>query len=123
MAPEVVQGSTNYTVMCDVYSYAIVLWELLSRRMPWQDKFKFKEQVIWQVAKGGRPPLFHNCPQIIEELLTKCWSQNAIERLFMREVELKVQQLVHFCPIPTNETKSDSFPLQNGIDLKKFINN
>jgi len=36
-APEVFSG-TGYTQKADVYSYAIVLWEILTRKEPYQSK-------------------------------------------------------------------------------------
>ena len=37
MAPEIMEGSAKYGQPADVYSFAIVLWEILSRSLPWED--------------------------------------------------------------------------------------
>ena len=39
MAPEVFEGNT-YSEKCDVFSWGIILWEMLTRRLPFEgDKF------------------------------------------------------------------------------------
>ena len=34
MAPEVLQSDANYSYKADVYSYAIVMWEIMAREPP-----------------------------------------------------------------------------------------
>jgi serine/threonine protein kinase len=36
MAPEVLAGS-RYSEKADVYSFALVLWEMVERRLPWDE--------------------------------------------------------------------------------------
>jgi serine/threonine protein kinase len=40
MAPEVFRGDQNYTRAVDVYSFGVVLWELATRKTPWEETFK-----------------------------------------------------------------------------------
>jgi mitogen-activated protein kinase kinase kinase 7 len=35
MAPEVFEGNT-YSEKCDVFSWGIILWEMLTRRLPFE---------------------------------------------------------------------------------------
>ena len=37
MAPEVFGGGSHYGPEVDVYSYGVILWELLTRRQPWDE--------------------------------------------------------------------------------------
>ena len=37
MAPEVLQSDNNYTHKADVYSYGIVMWEIMSREPPFKN--------------------------------------------------------------------------------------
>ena len=40
MAPEIMEGSAMYGQPADVYSFGIVLWEITTRSLPWEGKFK-----------------------------------------------------------------------------------
>ncbi|KAM3861985.1 mitogen-activated protein kinase kinase kinase 20 [Diretmus argenteus] len=71
MAPEVIQ-SLPVSETCDTYSYGVVLWEMLTREIP----FKGLEglQVAWLVVeKNERLTLPTGCPASFAELMKKCW--------------------------------------------------
>jgi mitogen-activated protein kinase kinase kinase 7 len=92
MAPEVFR-SKRYNEKCDVYSWSIILWEVLARELP----FHFAdsvEQIQWAVHSSKRPPLLSECPQVIEELMTKCWANEPSVRPSMADVESRVNQLI-----------------------------
>ncbi|XP_018333081.1 mitogen-activated protein kinase kinase kinase 7 isoform X2 [Agrilus planipennis] len=86
MAPEVFTSS-NYTEKCDVFSWGIILWEVLSRRKPFYHIGGSAFRIMWAVHKGIRPPLIRNCPPLLENLMTQCWDQNPINRPSMSQVE------------------------------------
>ena len=54
MAPEVYRGS--YDASCDVYSFAIVLWELVALRHAFADK-KTVHAVMFAVTHDQRPEI------------------------------------------------------------------
>ena len=51
LAPEILSG-LPYTVAADVYSFGIIMWELLTWQVPWH------EQNTWQVPLPFLPPSF-----------------------------------------------------------------
>lgn len=56
MAPELLENR-NYTLKVDVYSYAVVLWEICSRETPYKD-FKSPLAIMKHVTiENGRPNL------------------------------------------------------------------
>ncbi|KAK0166016.1 hypothetical protein PV328_004476 [Microctonus aethiopoides] len=85
MAPEVFQG-TSYTEKCDIYSGALLLWEIIARHIPYEDIYEEPLQILWAVFKGTRPPLIPDCPSKIQELYTQCWSKSPNERPSMHVV-------------------------------------
>ncbi|CAG2168709.1 unnamed protein product [Oppiella nova] len=92
MAPEVFESS-KYTEKCDVYSWAIILWEVLARRIPF-DWLENVDLVILLAAHNGkRPPFLHNCPQVILNLMTGCWSKDPAIRPSMAEVVVRMGQV------------------------------
>ncbi|RLN52158.1 hypothetical protein BBP00_00009705 [Phytophthora kernoviae] len=78
MAPEVIRHEP-YSSKADVYSYAVVLWELLAKDIP------FKGQTPMQTAMAVaeqhmRPGLPQKTPPKIAELIEHCWNQDPTKR-------------------------------------------
>lgn len=65
-------AGSNYTEKCDVFSWGIILWEVLSRQKPFDDIAGSAFRIMWAVHTGQRPPLLHNCPKPIEDLMERC---------------------------------------------------
>merc|ERR1719282_2110937 len=55
MAPEVFEGNT-YTEKCDIFSWGIILWEVLTRRLPFDEIRGNDLRVLWAIHSGRRPP-------------------------------------------------------------------
>ncbi|XP_059616737.1 mitogen-activated protein kinase kinase kinase 7 [Phlebotomus argentipes] len=96
MAPEVFESST-YTEKCDVFSWGIILWEVLSREQPFKE-IEHTFTIMWSVHKGHRPPLMEGCPRPIENLMTSCWDPNPSNRPSMSKVVATMQELCKFLP-------------------------
>ena len=78
MAPEIARrGVLNKA--CDVYSFAMVLWELVEHRIPF---FEIKEemQVSMKAMKGVRPSIGKTWPEYLAELVQVCWDDNPQKR-------------------------------------------
>lgn len=95
MAPEVFEGS-KYAEKCDVYSWGIILWEILSRERPYTNLSGTVYTIMWYVHLGHRPPLLINCPPPIESLYTRCWDKNPEVRPSMKEVVTIMEDLLPF---------------------------
>jgi len=84
MAPEVLQ-QRPYDERADVYSYSIVLWEMLCKVEPFKGLHPM--QVMWAVDKGERPPLppLPDCPPDYVALIRSCWAREPEERPSFKE--------------------------------------
>eukprot|EP01042_Synura_sphagnicola_P008920 gene8920-11443_t len=84
MAPEVAL-SLHYNEKADVYSYAIVIWALLSKQIPFKDLDRkgFRDRVV---LGGERPPLDDSWPAWLKALLCQAWNPDPILRPSMTEV-------------------------------------
>ena len=78
MAPEVMAGLTGYTPSIDVYSYAMVLWELVTYDHPFRGLRD--DAVVYLVQNGYRPSIPPDCPPDYVALLQACWSPEPYKR-------------------------------------------
>ncbi|XP_010735619.1 mitogen-activated protein kinase kinase kinase 7 isoform X2 [Larimichthys crocea] len=97
MAPEVFEGS-NYSEKCDVFSWGIILWEVITRRKPFDEIGGPAFRIMWAVHNGTRPPLIKNLPKPIESLMTRCWSKDPSQRPSMEEIVKIMTHLMKYFP-------------------------
>eukprot|EP00002_Diphylleia_rotans_P006346 TRINITY_DN1572_c0_g1_i7.p1 TRINITY_DN1572_c0_g1~~TRINITY_DN1572_c0_g1_i7.p1 ORF type:complete len:1163 (+),score=185.46 TRINITY_DN1572_c0_g1_i7:1196-4684(+) len=100
MAPEVV-GGLEYTRKSDVYSYAIIMWEVFTRLEPYYGEMA--ESVVYRVRQEGLRPVVPagvSVPTDLVGLMNKSWSQDENIRPEFNEI---LKQLSLF-----NDEKSTS---------------
>ena len=68
MAPEVIEHKP-YGEKADVFSFGIVLWELLTGRVPYSDMTPL-QAAVGVVQQGLRPPI----PQHVPPALAQVWA-------------------------------------------------
>ncbi|XP_044074276.1 mitogen-activated protein kinase kinase kinase 7-like isoform X1 [Siniperca chuatsi] len=98
MAPEVIQ-SLPVSETCDTYSYGVVLWEMLTREVP----FKGFEglQVAWLVVeKQERLTIPTCCPASFAELMRKCWQADPKERPQFKQVLVTLETMANDSRLP-----------------------
>ena len=79
MAPEALRGSADITSKSDVFGFGVVLWELVTRRQPFETLDDI--QVIWAVAElGQRLPIPTGFPHSIELILDQCFADCPFDR-------------------------------------------
>ncbi|KAG8238359.1 hypothetical protein J437_LFUL018127 [Ladona fulva] len=92
----ILQLGSHYSEKCDVFSWGIILWEVLARRKPFHEDGITAYRIMWAVHKGERPPLIKDCPPPIEKLMTSCWDQNPSNRPTMGEVVRIMSEIFPF---------------------------
>jgi len=85
-APELMVSVGDYGTEVDVYSFGIILWELLTNRVPYDHlRINNTTEFLFPHVVGGKRPQTDNAevfikhPQITE-LMMKCWAKNSAER-------------------------------------------
>uniref|UniRef100_A0A2P2LSA7 non-specific serine/threonine protein kinase n=1 Tax=Rhizophora mucronata TaxID=61149 RepID=A0A2P2LSA7_RHIMU len=74
MAPEMIQHRP-YTQKVDVYSFGIVLWELITGLLPFQNMTAV-QAAFAVVNKSVRPVIPNDCLPVLSEIMTHCWDAN-----------------------------------------------
>jgi len=93
MAPEVIKSET-YTEKADVYSFAIVMWEITTRQIPFRNMKPM--QVAFAVTNNGmRPPVPMTIPPLMQNLMVECWQQDPRLRPSFSDILRQLQLLTH----------------------------
>jgi len=104
-APEVISGQT-YTEAADVYSYGIILWELATRKIPFEEISNSELPKL--VVAGKRPQIpSSSVPEEFADLMKRSWSQSPSSRPLFPSI---VDYLRQHAP-PLNNAHQDPLSL------------
>ena len=78
MAPEVIRHEP-YSKSADVFSFGMILFELLTHQLPFADQPALQAAVAVALA-AARPPLPDRCPPALARLVSLCWASESSER-------------------------------------------
>jgi serine/threonine protein kinase len=84
MAPEILCGS-QYTKVADIYSFGIVMNELLSEEIPYSD-IPHDYNLTVNICQGLRPKISEDTPKLLAGLIMKCWDAKAENRPTAKEL-------------------------------------
>lgn len=93
MAPETLEAHI-FSTMSDIWSFGVLLWELMTRGAPPYDQVKDVE-ILNYILSGGVlcQPTF--CPEEIYGLMGNCWSLAPLQRPNFKVVEETIYRIVH----------------------------
>jgi serine/threonine protein kinase len=79
-APEVLSRSAPFSHASDVFSAAVVLWEVFERQRPYEREFRQVSDIAGAVVGGFRLPLTAATPPAVAALIARCWAAEAAGR-------------------------------------------
>jgi len=78
MAPELMRNE-KYNEKVDVYSYALMIWEMLSNQVPYFE-YGAMDLLMEVAVNGKRPKIPVHCPTALASLIAECWDANPKKR-------------------------------------------
>lgn len=93
MAPEVIRGDKIYTSKVDIYSLALIFWELIEGQLPFEST-RWNTEIEKLVLAGKRPVIRADlCPLRWKLLIVTCWHANPQERPTIQQVINSLQRI------------------------------
>ena len=94
MAPELLRGETSNTTASDMYSFGMVLYEMFSRKDPYEGERR--ETVLAEVKNpdiSKRPPIPPKMPAEIRTMMRECLADEAEKRPSANEIDTRLQRI------------------------------
>lgn len=125
-SPEVLKNA-NFNQKADVYSFGLVLWQILTRQLLYPE---FKDIPSGQIQKEifdkvvfnqYRPQIPNECPENFKSLIQDCWDSNPENRPNFDTIVQRIQELIYEEAIPNIEARNiwkEWFP--GGLEQIKF---
>eukprot|EP00210_Caulerpa_lentillifera_P001441 g1383.t1 len=93
MAPEVIEHKP-YDHKIDVYSFGILLWELLTGEVPYRGMTPLQAAVS-VVQRNLRPPIPMHCPVSLAHLMHACWARSPSSRPDFSEITQSLIEMLN----------------------------
>lgn len=91
-APEVLlQEKSCYSEKSDIYSFGIIMWEIMSRQTPFEGIAA--AAISPMVVSGKRPLLFPEWNDIVTSTIAKCWDQNPNLRPSVKQARAMIEAI------------------------------
>lgn len=98
-APEVLLGG-ELSKASDVYSFGILLLEMVSRKQPFLSYDNYDKFKTALTTKGVRPDFPKHCSKDLKVLIGQCWDQNPSKRPSFVDIRTRLWDLVIQLAIP-----------------------
>ncbi len=99
MAPEILSGDAKhpapFSKESDIYAYAMILWEIAQRKIPFSERTKYQIMAIF--ARNERLPFTHETPPIFKQVIEGGWVMEASSRLPTHKI---VERLIAGMELP-----------------------
>ncbi|GES76286.1 kinase-like domain-containing protein [Rhizophagus clarus] len=112
LTPEVINGK-EYTYKSDIYSVAMLMWEISSGHPPF-NYYENDYNLALKIINGMRPKIIAGTPLKYKKLMVQCWNADPLERLDtttllkkIEEIKLYYQNNPNELSQPETEAKDD----------------
>ena len=79
-APEYldVRRNNERTEKGDVYSFGVIIWELVTREIPWNEGLGPIDIIFLKVIAGEKLKIPSGCNKLLERMMCECWDNSKI---------------------------------------------
>jgi serine/threonine protein kinase len=93
MAPELLRHESANTTFTDVYSFGMILYEVFSRKEPYEgeDHIEVLQQIVDKRVKK-RPPVPLHCPPQVQAMMTECLRDDPMCRPGFQELDERLKR-------------------------------
>jgi serine/threonine protein kinase len=124
VAPEVMRGGP-FNEQSDVYSFGLVLWELLTREQPFAEYKEYAPLGEAICEHNVRPLVPHNCPAVLRTLMEQCWLPNPAVRPNFSQINNELDIILAHAAIADEQGRRfwlENFCLQEqGVSWAVFV--
>jgi serine/threonine protein kinase len=92
IAPEVISRK-EYSSASDIYSIAMLMWEISSGQPPFVD-FEHDYDLALKIINGMRPKIISRTPLWYKKLMERCWNANPAERPNIWNIYLEIEKML-----------------------------
>ncbi|GES80108.1 kinase-like domain-containing protein [Rhizophagus clarus] len=90
-APEIIIGK-EYNFASDIYSIAILMWEISSGQPPFIN-YEHENEIVMNIINGIRPKIVPATPLEYKNLMKQCWDADPLKRLDAKVLEKKMEKI------------------------------
>ena len=116
MAPEVV-AHQRYDAKCDVFSYGVLLWEIVTGGAVPYAGFTPLQAAVGVVQKGLRPTIPEGCHPSLARIMAACWEASADVRPTFDALVIMLEKVAAECP----EESAEKTPASEGKGFKALF--
>jgi serine/threonine protein kinase len=101
IAPEVINGK-GYTFKSDIYSIAMLMWEISSGQPPFMS-YEHDCNLAINIINGIRPKIISKIPLEYKNLMEQCWDANPLKRPDIVTLRDKTNEIMSYYHNKPNE--------------------
>jgi serine/threonine protein kinase len=119
MAPELFDDEPKVTTASDIYSFGMVLWELVTRQLPYTKAPNPMVAARW-IEKGKKEEIPGDCPSELKRIIESCWETTPAKRPTAIGVLTDLKPLAEQKVSPPNDSDSEINKLKAQMEQMKL---